>query len=1475
MSSAPAKKKAKRRDWGRAVAFFLCLVFALVGLVPLGLGALSRTERARAWAARETAALLARELGVTARYDVAIDLWPFALALSNVRVESSDGGAPLLEVERLTVKPRAFSLLAGKLDVGDVELLAPKVRAVVRDGKLQNLAIEAPESGSEAPSKNLPFGSIAVTDAHLDLDIDGIHATLDEVDLDVTAELDGAVEIALRAAGGDVLRVHPYPGREAEEDFVDEDRLCELDARVRVDENEIRVRRLALGGVVDFDPDPGTRPSCGLPTSDWRHVEVRMRQVRVGISDRENLAMEGHLYARVPPALAHRFVFLPHASGTLTLDVDLRSEPGRTLPAVTGTLHAETLGIDGKVFGHVIDGQVAIDDDVVSVKQLGVTWADGFVEIAEAKLSPFEPKMPLSVSKVALNNLEFTGLMRDLGVHPHAHVTWGLRSGSLAAFGGTLSPLALEGPLAVSTEAFEVFDRPADDPARRHMMGVAEARVSGDFVVSPNLITFRDVAIETQRSKLLATVKLRLDQYADIFVYAGTHIALEDVSPLASVGIGGVATIAVESHGAFDDPHIEGTIAVNGLRIGGDARGEGRFEVGDLETTRVAFAPLELAFADAVIRKNGSRIFAPAVRLAFDEGADLIIDAAMDTRAAPHLRARDLFEVFHLDEDPRWDAIDASAAGKADIRYVLGGREDHCGDGYLRVVGSLGLSTVDLFGERYDDGNADFTWVWDDQGAGDAGMTVDLRSLMLRKGEGTVLGSGRVRQGGYVEGTGIATALPIARLDALGAAGKMVDGRVSFVATVGGRLRAIEAVADVSMSPLRIGPESLPPSRMRVIMEPSEAAKASPISERCGRRRGPPPDPAKVLADVKSSILRDETSGNFRVTGKLFDGQVTLDDVTMTRQKNAILAGKVDISNLDLGVLANLLPGVAFATSPPRGRLSGALDLRRLPLNRLEGADVEASLRSLEVSYQGSTASVVSTGGPVVLSNDVLDVPALRVSLHAKKGPALDLTLGGKLRSVGSRPELDMNMAVSPIKLADLLTDVASVERAEGTAEARLHVTGPLTSPRYSGSASVRGGRIDLAEQDLTLDDINAEVDVGGGEVRVRKASARIGGGTLSATARMPLRGLEIGAATATLTARGVRVPVSDGVNFTANANLSARFDPRATGENRLPLVEGDVELTSFSYTRPISLNVDLGQLTGRAQRTEVTTYDPAEDVVRFRIALQSPKPLRFQNNLFDMQFGVAQPGIVLSGTNQRYGAEGQLRVLPDSKIRLRNAEFEVREGLVRFDDPERVLPIVDLRATTEYRRYASSSTPDTAGEAAAGGGQSATAGQWRITLLAQGEMQDLAVSFRSDPPLSQEDVILLLTFGTTRAELDRGLASSLGETVGLEALSALTGADKAVKTIVPILDDFSFGTAYSSRSGRIEPVVTVGKRVTDDVRATVTTGLSESREVRSSVEWRLGRRVSVQGSYDNANDATSSTVGNVGADLRFRFELE
>jgi translocation and assembly module TamB len=374
-----------------------------------------------------------------------------------------------------------------------------------------------------------------------------------------------------------------------------------------------------------------------------------------------------------------------------------------------------------------------------------------------------------------------------------------------------------------------------------------------------------------------------------------------------------------------------------------------------------------------------------------------------------------------------------------------------------------------------------------------------------------------------------------------------------------------------------------------------------------------------------------------------------------------------------------------------------------------------------------------------------------------------------------------------------------------------------------------------------------------------------------------------VGALDSRIAVRGVHYSRTDGVRTECDADLHVTYDP-TQGASAIPRLTGDVTIDSFDYTRPVTLSANLASFGTRAKRTEVDAYDPALDVLALDVRVKAAAPLVIKNNLVEVQLGIDSGALQVTGTNQRVGLRGALRALPGGRMHFQTNEFDVRSAAIRFDDPTRVAPNVDITAVTEYRRYTDSSAGAAAGAGAGanGGGPSSAASTgatrggslWRITLHAYGDTDDLRVDMTSEPALSQEDIVLLLTVGMTRAELDQLQASSIGASIALNALGAASGADRVVKQAIPIIDDFRFGSAYSTVTGKTEPQLTVGKRLTNDLRASVTAGLSEDRELRSNIEWRLNNRLSVQGSYDNINDVSSSTLGNLGMDLRWRLEF-
>src|SRR5262249_24089304 len=158
--------------------------------------------------------------------------------------------------------------------------------------------------------------------------------------------------------------------------------------------------------------------------------------------------------------------------------------------------------------------------------------------------------------------------------------------------------------------------------------------------------------------------------------YEGSRVDLAEISPLVAIPIGGEARIVAEAHGPFDHPKITGEIAVDGFAFGG-------MNVGEIERANVAFEPMALDLGDVRLRHGQSRIRSSKTHIDFAAGSDVVIDASIETRDAPHLSIADFFEVFHFDKDPRFEGISGIADGTARVHYVLGGREDKCGGGRL------------------------------------------------------------------------------------------------------------------------------------------------------------------------------------------------------------------------------------------------------------------------------------------------------------------------------------------------------------------------------------------------------------------------------------------------------------------------------------------------------------------------------------------------------------------------------------------------------------------------------------------------------------------------------------------------------------------------------------------------------------------------------------------------------------------------
>ncbi len=1442
----------------RWLARALLGLLALVGALPLLAVLALRAPVVQARLEREAKAVLLRELGLTCSFRAEVRLLPPEVVLRDVVVPATDGPAPALTTPLARARPRLFSLLSGRLDAGEITLEAPRVRLVADASGVTNVAYRLPPAKAPRPvSIEPPLRRLSVQGASVDLSLPGLRVEASSLTALVSLRSGPVADVALELERGKLTR--------ARDGHVDEDVVCGLGLDATVSSTRAVIRRLDLAA--GLDPEGAASPSCEA-LDDATRASLSLSEVDLAL---EGAAPAGHARLRVdlplwpldrvtPPTA-------PRISGRAALELELDHDGSMTLPRGRGTLHVDELAFtDGGVShlaAHAVDAVVVSGGTAVELERADVRWGGGEARLTHARVAVLEPGLPVDVELVSARGLQFPAIMADLGITPHTIVKWSLDTVEIAGFRGhiiepTLGGPSMHGEISGDTTDFEVGDRGWDHPARRRLVGVKRAKVRGTFGVEPDAITFTKMLADFGQSHLdVPRVFIGFSRPVEVRAVAPTRVDLADIGPIAEIPVAGRVDAAMWVHAVAGQTRIDGELEAAGLVMGG-------LPLADTMTAKAAFVPLVLELTEVRAQKGKSPYEASLVRLDFDRPRGVVLDARVTTRS---LDLRDGLAMLTLDQDPRLAEISGAGAARGELHFEVGTERDVCGGGLLeaRVVAELG--PMQLYGERYDGGSADVDYIWFDRAGEHRGVEAILRAFTLRKGRGVISGAGSMRGGGVLEGRFSAHDVPLSRLDALGDLGRAVDGSVSASGTVSGTVEELAAFATVSMPPVRVGQRWLPSSDFTVELVPTNRASRPGPTTRCGSAIPRPFD--------RAEYDRDEADGVFHTSGSLFGGTVELADVTTTRQRAKRTRGKVSLRQLDLGAVAQLSPAMALADAPPSGQLSAVVQLDDMENDRPELADARIELSALSLAKGGVTAKLSPKKGPVALvfSRGRLSISELPIAVESPGGASGTLSMRGEVTNLGTTRDLDLSADLLPLDLSALPRVVPAIESARGRLEGALSIRGRAEAPELSGEVRLSGGELSLTGVPASLEGVELVARVSREEIQIVRADARAGVGKVALRGRAALRGYEVGDIELRLDADGVRAPIADGVDLTLDARLGLSSRRPAPGKPRRAEVRGDLTIAHFLYTRPIGFSMSLDKLAKQGRRTEVSTYDPSRDLVDFDLAVRASAPLVFRNNLIQAKVTVGET-LRLEGTNQRFGMRGNLRVEKGGTLRLRANEFEISQGTIRFDDPTRVAPRVDLRATTEYRRYTSSVSQATGASAGAQTTGGRAGGSWRIALHAHGDADDLKLDLSSEPSLGQDDLVLLLAIGMTRAEIDQLQASNVGSAAAFEALSALSGADNAVKTAIPIIDDFRFGSAYSTRTGRTEPTVTVGKRLTSRLRANVITGLSENRDVRSNLEWRLSPQTSVLGNYDNLNDVTSQGLGNLGTDFRVRLEF-
>lgn len=1354
------------------------------------------------------------ELGLRANLGhVHLELIPFALVASDVALDDPIYGR-LAEAGTLRIRPSLRALFRGTLDLAGIDLEDASVRLVVRDGAIRNVPRIEPGEGGGPPT--LPFRELVVrrssvtidAEPHFSTEVHGVEAT-------VRGEEGHVIAISCAAEGGSVTH-----GTGVET-------LTALAATVRIaaDSVEVPTAALSLGPLVFSAHD--ARVPLPLP-ADPRTITGARGHVELDY----DLA---HLSTLSLP------ITLPRMAGLVSVRADVRDLDGSEV--AIATVHGEEVRIEQFGIGDVVDLGLEATPTGATITSGTVEIEGGGGTVGIGGTLGFSEELPLDVV-ATLDDVSFAHLMDQFDVTPTSIVEW-LFDGEMH-LAGSLRDLELSGPVDLSTHDFVVSLGSYDARPVRPVIAIPHGRFTGRWSIRDDAVRFHDITAELPQSRLSGGEVL-LGFHNDLRVDAHADGSLAEVAPLAGFDIAGVGHADCHIDGTFHDPRVVASLDFDGFEFDG-------MRFGDIVT-------------DAELDRDGMGVTFPVVHATHRDSGyevhELYLDFhrnrfAMDGRLElQRMTLTDFYDVFGLEGDDRFTPYQGVTRGTVAVRYT-NGFEGDSPSGTLRTVASLDFDTLTMSGYAFERGHVDGAFDWLDWDRGVSGATLTIDSAVFHKGDGTIVVAGDMAYGGALRLTAAADRIKLRDLEGIGDRIADLDGVASLTATISGTAEEMRVDADALLSNVVYGGRPLGDARAYVRMtngaDPwianASAFTAAASSElvacplaRAGLANADwAPDPPIHTVDGPMPALGRPSA--FVICGEAFGGQLDF-DVAVGRTQELPVRGRITIRDLDLGRLVPSLSGEAIGSAT--GHASGAILVTAGGIRDLEHAGGSVDLETVEVTVGDvHVESVV----PVRI---VIEEGTAHVERARFRAPGSRLRVRGDASLArGLALEID-----SEIDLGLLPEITPSVRSANGTVALALALTGSFADPEVFGEASLAGASMSLSALESPVEDLHGHATFTSRRILVEEVGARLAGGEVLVHGEAEIDRRELERWRFDVDAEHLSFEPVDGIELTISADTTVT-SPDDVGS--LPTLTGELVVEHFVYERAIELGgATLDELT-RTERAETATWDPTLDHVALDLEVTSTTPFLVSNNLVvgELSIDSGERGFRLVGTDQRFGAIGDLR-FDTGTIMFRNTRFDVRPGgLVAFDDTTSIDPHFDVHAVTDIRRSGDLTAPS-----------------WRIRLDAAGTRESLTLTTRSDPDLPQEDILLLLAIGMTSAELEALQVGDVGGAVALEALASVTGVDREVRRALPVIDDFRIGSAYSVRTGRTEPRVTIGKRITDRVRLSATTSLSEAREFRAVVEATLDETTSVTAGYDNYNLTGTSGFGNIGADLRWRLEFE
>ncbi len=347
----------------------------------------------------------------------------------------------------------------------------------------------------------------------------------------------------------------------------------------------------------------------------------------------------------------------------------------------------------------------------------------------------------------------------------------------------------------------------------------------------------------------------------------------------------------------------------------------------------------------------------------------------------------------------------------------------------------------------------------------------------------------------------------------------------------------------------------------------------------------------------------------------------------------------------------------------------------------------------------------VRNAGPIVIA---LDRSTVRIQSARVSGSGTDLSLTGTASLLDPKA---LNLRADGTVHLELVEAFDPTVFSSGAVLLNANVQGTMDKPAVDGRLQLQNASFNMMGVPNGLSNANGTVVFNGTEARIETLTGESGGGKISMTGFVAYGGPQMNFRLQT-TAAGVRVSASSGVTTEADANLTL------SGTTARNLLSGNVTVTDVA----LHSHTDVGSIL--SQTAAPPSAPQAKEGIlggmRFDVRIDTAPDVQFQTTL--TQNLQAEAHLTLRGTLDSPGMLGRVTVT-EGEVVFFGSKYTIDQGSVGFFNPQKIEPVLNIDLVTQAKGV-------------------------DVSLNVSGPIDQLKLSYHSDPPLEFSDIVRLLATG-------------------------------------------------------------------------------------------------------------------------------